>query len=321
MAVAVRRPSGKIIIQEFQWVSISDRFPFLKKPIMRGMAVLIEAMMNGMHALSFSAEQAAVEENAKTSNVKKQEAITKTAIALSIVGALAIGVLMFVIAPHLLTEFLGRILFHGLSVNGFRFHLLDGLIKMIIFIVYVVAISMMPDIKRVFQYHGAEHKSIFTYENKQELAVDNARQQSRFHPRCGTSFILTVILGSILVFSAFFPLLPKPHFHPLVVSLLFALVKIPLMFPIVGLSYEFIRAMGKDSCPRWLRWLNQPGMWMQSLTTREPADDQLEIGLASLKACLWREENIKDKVKKRQSLVEIDTIASPVFEERLANTL
>jgi len=323
MAVAVRRPSDKkIIVKEFQWVSLSEKHPFLKKPILRGMTILVESMMNGISALSFSAELASLEEQ-KADPTKqadnKSEALTKGAIVASIVVAFGMGIFMFGVLPHLLTELFGRFFLNSLAVDTFSFHFIDGLIKMSIFIGYVMAISLMKDIKRVFQYHGAEHKSIFAFEKQLPLVIENARIQSRFHPRCGTSFILTVILASILIFSAVFPLLPRPDLSPVLTSLLFALIKIPLMLPIVGLSYEFIKLMGSDSCPAWLKTLSKPGLFMQNLTTREPDDEQIEVGLASLKACLWREENLsKDPKKKRESLIEFESISSPVFEQRLA---
>jgi uncharacterized protein YqhQ len=327
MAVAIRRPSNKIVIKEFKWVSLSDRMTFLKKPVFRGMAMLIEAMMNGMQALSFSAEQAALGEAEKSkdgSNVtpinKKQDVLSKSAIVLSMITALGMGLFMFVILPHLLTDFLGRHYSTGFGVNTFKFHFVDGLIKMTLFIGYILGISQMNDIKRVFQYHGAEHKSIFTYEHREPLDVAHAKKESRFHPRCGTSFILTLILASILVFSAIFPFLPKPNLNPVLTSLLFAAIKIPLMLPIVGFSYEFIRLMGNDNCPTWLKVLAKPGLWMQSLTTKEPDDSQLEVGLASLKACLWREDNLSQQASD-SDLIEIDNIGSPVFEDRLASRL
>lgn len=324
MAVAVRRPSNKIIIKEFKWVSLSDRYTLLKKPVFRGMAMLMEAMMNGMQALSFSAEQASLGEVEKNgSNVtplKKEDALTRSAIVMSMITALGVGVFIFVVLPHLLTDFLGRHFFHGMGVNTFSFHFIDGLIKMTIFIGYILGISQMQDIRRVFQYHGAEHKSIFTYEKNEPLDVEHARLQTRFHPRCGTSFILTLILASILVFSAVFPLLPKPNLNPVLTSLVLALIKIPLMLPIVGFSYEFIRLMGKDDCPTWLKVLSKPGLFMQYLTTKEPDTAQLEVGLASLKACLWREANLNEKAAP-EDLIEIDHIESPLFEDRLASRL
>jgi uncharacterized protein YqhQ len=130
-----------------------------------------------------------------------------------------------------------------------------------------------------------------------------------------------VILASILVFSGLFPMLPKPDLSPALTSLLFALIKIPLMLPIVGLAYEFIRLMGSKDCPVWLKPLAKPGLFMQNLTTKEPDDTQLEVGIASLKACLWREENLATDKKTRVGLVEFETISSPTFEERLAHTL
>ena len=348
MAVAVRRSPNKIIVKEFQWVGLTDKFPLFKKPVFRGMAMLIEAMMNGMQALSFSAEQAAqaaalevagseiptvptataesISGSPAVGNVtvipiptKEAGLLTQSAIIVSMVTALAMGVFMFVVLPHLLTEFLGRYLFGGLPVNSFKFHIVDGVIKTFIFISYILGISRMPDIKRVFQYHGAEHKSIFTYEHQKDLSIENARRESRFHPRCGTSFILTVIFASILIFSVVFPLLPKPHLSPILTSLLFALIKIPLMLPVVGLSYEFIRAMGNEKCPSWLKTFSKPGMWMQNLTTQEPDDTQIEVGIASLKACLWRENNLKDNPIKSEKLIEFENISSPLFEDRLAS--
>jgi uncharacterized protein YqhQ len=237
------------------------------------------------------------------------------------VTALGVGVFMFVVLPHFLTALLGRAVPGGLRVNSFKFHIVDGVIKTFIFIAYITAIARMNDIKRVFEYHGAEHKSIFAYEKHLDLDVNNARVQSRFHPRCGTSFILTVIVASILVFSVVFPFVPKPPFSPVVTSLIFALIKIPLMLPIVGLAYEFLRLMGKESCPAWMKPLAKPGLWMQNLTTREPDETQLEVGLASLKACLWREANLANARKKRDNLIEVDNIGSPVFENLLASTL
>jgi len=325
MAVAIRKPSKKIVIKEFKWVSLSDRHTFLKKPVFRGMAMLIEALMNGMQALSFSAEQAALGESEKdnlnvTPITNSTDLLSKSAIILSMITALGMGLFMFVVLPHLLTDFLGRHYFSGFGINTFKFHLVDGLIKMTLFIGYILLISQMNDIKRVFQYHGAEHKSIFTFEHHHALDIAHARAESRFHPRCGTSFILTLILASILVFSAIFPFLPKPNFNPILTSLFFAAIKIPLMLPIVGFSYEFIRLMGNDNCPTWLKVLSKPGLWMQSLTTKEPDDSQLEVGLASLKACLWREENLT-KQAANSDLIEIEDIGSPVFENRLANRL
>lgn len=249
--------------------------------------MLIEAMINGTEALSFSAEVASKEED------KNQEGLSKVAIGTSIVVAFGVGLFMFVILPHLLTEWFGRLWWGGLGVDTFGFHLLDGLIKVIIFLGYVFGIGLMKDIHRVFQYHGAEHKSIYTFEKGLELSRENAEKQTRLHPRCGTAFILTAIMASILLFSTIFPLLPRPEgLPPIAVSLLYAFIKIPLMLPIMGASYEFLKLTSKDSCPLWLRKLSKPGLFLQYLTTREPDSDQLEVGLESLRACLWREENL-----------------------------
>jgi len=319
MAIAVRKPDKKILVKEFKWVSLGERWPLLKKPVIRGAAMLIEAMMNGMQALAFSAEVASASEKPDGS-AGESEPLTKAAIAGSMALAFGVGIFMFVVLPHLLTEWLGRIFLGGLSVNTFSFHLIDGLIKMVIFLVYIYVIGTTKDIKRVFQYHGAEHKSIFTYEYGLELNVENAGRQSRLHPRCGTAFILTAIMASILFFSSIFPMLPRPiGWSPISVSLFYALIKIPLMLPIMGVAYEFIRATGKDSCPLWFRKLGKPGLWLQTLTTREPDADQLEVGVASLKACLWREKNLTARAA-IEGPIEFQTILSPAFEEVLAKS-
>ena len=170
-----------------------------------------------------------------------------------------------------------------MGVETLRFHIVDGIIKVAIFIIYLFSISIMPDIKRVFMCHGAEHKSIFTYEAGEELTVDNARKYSTMHPRCGTSFILIVLLISIILFAAIFPIMPKlPDVPKLARNLIYIAIKIPLLIPIAGISYELIKLAGDKKNNPILKLISLPGIWLQKITTKEPSDDQIEVALAAL---------------------------------------
>jgi len=169
--------------------------------------------------------------------------------------------------------------------------LIDGVIKVLIFVIYLMVISLMPDIRRVFMYHGAEHKSLYAYEAGDELTVDNARKYTTKHPRCGTSFILIVLLVSIVVFAAIFPLMPELQgLSKLLKNLVYVLIKIPLLVPIAGISYELIRLAGEKKDNPVLRAMSLPGVWLQHITTREPSDDQIEVALAALNTALLMEE-------------------------------
>jgi uncharacterized protein YqhQ len=201
--------------------------------------------------------------------------------------SLIFGLALFVGAPHLAAWGIGTVA--GFDSASFTFHLVDGVIKLALLIGYMAAISLLPDVKRVFQYHGAEHKAIFTYEHGLPLTVDNARTQSRFHPRCGTSFLLIVIGVSVVLFSV--TLTYRIAETPLFDHLIKIGIKVPLMFPVAGLAYELIKLAGKKcDTSRLARALSAPGMWLQKITTREPDDDQLEIALVSIRKTLWREQ-------------------------------
>ncbi|HYA02607.1 MAG TPA: DUF1385 domain-containing protein, partial [Syntrophobacteria bacterium] len=198
-----------------------------------------------------------------------------------------LAIALFVVIPHLLTLWIGKIGPWRFSVESFSFHALDGLIKVALFVLYLWLISLSENIRRVFQYHGAEHKSIYAYEAGEALSVANARKHSSLHPRCGTAFLLMVLLLSILLFSLVFPVLPR--FAGLLTpqrTTIYLLAKVLLLVPIAGLSYEWIRFTGKGEPKRLVRWLMKPGLWLQQLTTREPTDDQVEIGLCALTRAL-----------------------------------
>jgi uncharacterized protein YqhQ len=274
--VAVRKggkPGAEIAVMRQTLVPLGERFPFLKKKIIRGSAALFEAMWLGVRALNFSANEAL-----ESTDGKKEE-IGTLAMAGTLALALAFSLGLFLALPLLLTNLLGM---HYDSVNksGLLFNLTDGVFRIALFLGYVSGISFMKDIRRVFEYHGAEHKCIAAYEAGVELTARNARPYPRIHPRCGTSFLLTVIALSILVFSLI------PGGWPLWAKGLSRLVLLPV---IAGLGYEFIKYSAKHGGNPLIKGLMLPGLWLQRLTTREPSDDQIEVAIRALNEALEME--------------------------------
>jgi uncharacterized protein YqhQ len=198
--------------------------------------------------------------------------------------------LFFGFLPHWLSGKAGYLVGSSLTPADFSFHVIDGVIKLAFIILYIWGISFFPDIRRVFEYHGAEHKSICTFEAGEELTVANTRRHPTAHARCGTSFILVVLLVSILIFTVFFPLFPALTRRGLANNFLQVVIKVGLMFPIAALSYEIIRWGGKHSGHVLARIFLWPGLVTQRLTALEPDDSQLEVALEALKAVLAREE-------------------------------
>lgn len=330
MVIAVRRPDGEIIVKDDQWVPLAERNSWFKKPLIRGAVNMAEALINGMQALSFSAEVAIDAEEEATRGERSDEApagdkppggeaLTKGAVAMSMLSAFALGAVMFIYIPHwgaslLLNLIEGKPLLTEGDVSSPLFHLVVGTIKMTVFVTYISLISLMPDIRRVFQYHGAEHKSIHTYEAGEELTVENARKWPLQHPRCGTSFLVFVILISIGFFAAVFPFLPMPEaLSGWKLNLLQASIKLPLMLPIAGLSYEFIKWAGKKKSNPLMMAISKPGLWVQNLTTREPDDEQLRVALVSLKRALEHEGALEAPEYERCTFVSAndtpDTVA------------
>jgi uncharacterized protein YqhQ len=288
--VAVRRPDKQIVVREQAWETLLSGIKPLRWPLLRGSIVLIESLWNGLSALNFSAEQAMPEEDAKDAAPRQATGKERAALGATLFLSLAVGLALFVGAPHLLTWLIGVLLGVPLDTNSFAFHAIDGLIKATIFVGYLLAISRLPDIRRVFEYHGAEHKAIWTYESEQALTPDNAAGHTRLHPRCGTSFLLLVLVLSILMFAAIFPFIPKVSDNALLNQLAMIAIKLPLMLPLAGISYEIQRLSARRNAPRILRWLVAPGLWLQRITTREPSRDQLEIAVLALSRALAREQ-------------------------------
>ncbi len=314
-AVAVRRPDGSIVVREAGWLSFSERLPFLKWPLLRGANMLIESMANGISALNFSAAQAMPEEDDKAASnagesgaaadVKgepvashaAEDAGAKTGGAAlwgTLVLSLAMAVLIFKGIPHMVTWGLGALLGSeagsALPMDGALFHLVDGGLRVAMFAGYITLISRLDDVKRLFMYHGAEHKSVHTWEGDLPLDVEHTRPQSTAHPRCGTSLILLVIAVSVVVFAAALPFLPIISENTLVQTLFTFAVKVPLLLPIAGLAYEAQRLAAKHPSNPLVRALIAPGMLMQRLTTREPGDAELEVALTALRKAVWREK-------------------------------
>jgi uncharacterized protein YqhQ len=295
-AVAVRTPDGGITVREEAWLSFAERFPILKLPILRGANMLVESMVNGMQALSFSAstafpEDAAMQKEAEQAARAKSEG--GLALWLPILASMAFAFALFKGVPHFAAWGLGQILGHdgqsALPMDHPLFHVVDGVVKFFIFAGYIILISRMPDIRRVFMYHGAEHKSVHVWEAAEPLDVDHARTKTTAHPRCGTSLLLLAIATSFVVFAAVLPLVPRVFESDAAQAALLLLVKLPLLLPIAGVAYEAQRLAARHPGNALVRALIAPGMWMQRLTTREPGDPELEVALAALRKTVWRE--------------------------------
>lgn len=287
-AMAVRKPDNEIIC-EVNDNGTKKHNSFLRLPIIRGCVNFVESLIVGMKALMFSAEFMDIEdEEAQESkfdkwlNDKFGDKIKDIVIYVSIVLSLCLSVGLFILLPTALAELIAWLVsFSPVNIDSFR-PVIEGISRMIIFVTYLGLVSLMPDIKRVFEYHGAEHKTIACFEAGEELTVENVKKHTRLHPRCGTSFLLFVMIISIIIFS----LLPQQSN-----IFLKMLMRLALMPVVAGLSYEVIKLAGrsKSSC---VRIFTKPGLWLQKLTTREPDDSQIEVAIESMKAVI--PENSED---------------------------
>jgi len=278
LSVAVRKSDGEVALRERPWKSFSSRFKWLSWPFVRGGFVILESLINGLDALTFSANQALEEED---------EELGFWAMFLTIAFSFLLAILLFVVLPHYLSLLAGRLGPYRFGVRSVAFHALDGLLKLAFFIGYIWIISRFKEIGRVFEYHGAEHKSIYAYEAGQELTVENARQHTTLHPRCGTAFILVVLMISILIFTILFPIItPSAKESGWIANIFYVLIKILLIFPIAGMAYEINKYASRHMDRALVRALVMPGLWVQRITTREPSDDQIEIALIALKSAL-----------------------------------
>lgn len=280
MAIAVRKPDGEIVVKKENLKFFSDKSLLFRFPLLRGILALISALSLGIRALHFSANQALSEEEG-------QKEISPWAMSLTFGLALAFGLFLFFLVPLFLTRGL-RWFFPILSTNGLLFNLIDGLLRLAIFLAYIRGITFLKEIERVFQYHGAEHKSIFAFEAGEPLRVERVKAFGYLHPRCGTNFLLIVMVVSIVVFALI------PHHLAFGYKVASRLIFIPF---IAGLSYEIIRFADRKRNQKGVRFIIQPGLWLQRLTAREPTEPQIEVALAALKEVLEmeREEELRLK--------------------------
>lgn len=269
-AVAVRKPDQSIIIDTAPVTSIGDCLPFLKWPLIRGMVVLIESMVLGIKALTYSANQAFDED---------EENLSTLELVVTLALGIGLSIVLLVIIPTTLTHWAAAAV-----KDPFLNNLIEGILRLGIFLAYIVLISRMKDIKRVFQYHGAEHKTIHAYEAGQPLTVEQVQRYSVLHPRCGTSFLLIVMTIKIFVYALL------GHQEDVVWRNVSRILLLPV---IAGISYEILKMSARHFQNRFWRVAITPGLWLQKLTTREPDNQQVEVAIAAFNAVL--EKDKKDK--------------------------
>jgi uncharacterized protein YqhQ len=282
LAIAVRKPGGDILLDVRPWFSLTTA-QWLRKPFVRGFPILLETLVNGIKALNFSAQVAVEEEEGGGE-------ISPLAMGLTLAASIGFALLLFVVTPHLFSLGMKYVGLSG-GVEDLSFHVWDGLFKMVLFLGYIVAISYLPDVRRVFEYHGAEHKVIWAFEQGAELSPAGARGFSRLHPRCGTAFLLFVLAISIALYAFLVPWIltfyaPQTGW---IKQTYIVVVKLLLMAPVSALAYEVIKVAGKFHTNIVCRLISAPGLFMQMLTTKEPDDRQIEVALAALRGAVERQ--------------------------------
>lgn len=281
-ALGVRVPDGSIDITYLDDKDLRKKYKFLSLPIIRGVVGFIQSMVQGYKAMMLSAEKSGFtdleEQNNKTAEKKDYSTLINVIMIVGTVLGVALSVVLFMLIPRLCVaglEWLFKAEFSKLVRSG-----IEQLLKLSVFVLYVYLVSFMKDIKRVFMYHGAEHKTIFCYEKGLELNVENVKKQKRFHPRCGTSFMILMILISIIVSTVVQMIFPNVYN----IYWLWTVVKILLIPVICGIGFEVLRACGKyDNIITKI--ISAPGMWLQRITTKEPDDGMIEVAIAALRAC------------------------------------
>jgi uncharacterized protein YqhQ len=285
VSTAVRKPDGDIVVKNQEFVSFTKRYGLLGLPVIRGFVSFVEMLVISVRTLNYSAEIAIKEEEKSKSKKQKRgsDVLRSVYLALTVVFAMALGIGIFFFLPLWFSDVL------GVRKEALAFNLVAGVVRVVLFITYVWAISRIGEFKKIFQYHGAEHKSIYTYEAGKELTVENVKSFSTRHPRCGTSFILIVVVFAILVYSVsdtiYYLVAGVPPTLPRRFLLHFCLL--PL---VAGVGYELLKASGKTQDLKVVRLLSTPGLWIQRITTNEPTEDQMEVALVALKNALSDEK-------------------------------
>ena len=260
IATAVRTPRDGIVVRSERYESVSKRYRLLGLPVVRGAVALVETFVIAVRALGFSAEQAIEEEGGGMGPWQT---------ALTVVVALVLGIAVFFYLPLVLTEWLG-------IESGFLFNLVDGSFRLSFMVLYIMLIAQWKEMRRIFEYHGAEHKTIFAFENEGFVTIDSARPYPTAHPRCSTSFLLLVVLVSVLLFI----ILGRPE------TIADRVLRFAFVPVIGGVSYEILRLSSKPRLGRYIRIVMWPGIFMQRFTAKEPSAEQLEVAIAALEACL-----------------------------------
>ena len=287
MATAVRKPDGDILTEYHEVKHLKDKNKFFAIPIIRGIVAFIESMISGYKMLMYSAEVSGMEEIEeqemskfeKWLNDKLGDKLMNIIMGIATVLGFALAFLIFFYLPVFIFNRINALT--GNSLNAWQ-GTFEGFIKIIIFVLYMVLVSQMKDIKRVFKYHGAEHKSICCYEQGLDLTVENVKKCSRFHPRCGTSFMFVMLILSIVVITVLSLFVPDELKKN---TVLWTVIKLPMIPIIMGIGYEFIRYAGRHD-NFLVKLLSAPGLWMQRITTKEPEDDIIEVGIEALKAVI-----------------------------------
>lgn len=284
IATAVRRSNGTIAVKKERYVSLAEKNRLLKLPLLRGAVGLIEMMVIGVRSLNFSAE-IAMEDASGTNGPRtmvKKPVHEKLGLALIVAFSLAAGIAIFFVTPLFVTTTL-----FSVDQDPLRFNLIAGGIRIVLLMGYLIVMSMLKDIRRLFQYHGGEHKAVFAFEAGESLNVPAAERQSRFHPRCGTSFLLIVMLVAIVSFALLDAVLIR-SLGTITIGIRLA-THLPLIPLVGGISYEFIKASAKRSTSTLGRIVVAPGLWLQRITTKEPDREQLEVALVALRCALGEE--------------------------------
>lgn len=283
-SVAIRKQSGEVDVKLFPIISIVKKYPIAKAPLVRGIVAFIENLILGFKSLVYSADKISIAEG------REEVKISGFQMTISIIIALILAIGIFFVLP----TYLGKFVYKFIS-NVFLYNLIEGLIRFAILLLYIILVSLLKDIRTLFEYHGAEHKTIHAYEAGDELTYENANKYSTLHMRCGTALLMIVVFISILIFS----ILGE---QTLIQRVIYRIVLIPL---IIGISYEFIKLAGKFPGSKILKIVSIPGLLFQKLTTRNPSEEQLEVVIVALEKVINRE------IKKEETLIQDQDFLTP----------
>ncbi len=294
VSTAVRKQSGEIVVKNEDYIPLSKRYKLLNIPVLRGVVSFVEMLVIGIKSLNFSADIAVEEieeKEGKSKNKSRSKGSHGLMLGLAVILALGLGILIFFFLPLFFSSLL------RIKREALAFNLVAGMIRVAMFLIYVWAISRFKDFKRIFEYHGAEHKSIYAYEADEDLTYEKVKKFSTRHPRCGTSFILIVAIFAIFIYSisdTVYTIIAGTY-PPLLKRFLLHFTLLPL---VAGGSYELLKLSGKTKDNRITRALSAPGIWLQKITTQEPDESQLEVAIVALESALGKSISSNEDDKK-----------------------